>query len=270
MNILMQPHGSNRLLGSIILGLFFLISLGGCAEQYYWYQPTPEVLTLVQSTKKTEAMNIVTNYINNDPVKHLKLLALREPELGIYSGVDDFTRIRAEEKSITFFNTFSKLKEVPSDVHMSAYAEDLKKMVEQGLIKKENSTALLNSQKKAIRGKKVYKKFRNHPITIDYDEFSTIWINHYCETTSSSLLLTKSRWGNSSVPPHTFSLICVSDDKFEEMLSALIVLLPHAFVKEEKTFEYLNSLDPASSWFHQLFYQDQHTALPQDAKKNGN
>jgi hypothetical protein len=112
--------------------------------------------------------------------------------------------------------------------------DDLKKMLKEGLIAKENSTRLISSEQKPIRGKKVYKKNRKKPATIDYNEITTIWVNNYCDPNSKSILLTKSICGDATTPPYTFFLICVPEDQFDNMLAAFVYLLPHAVVKEKK------------------------------------
>lgn len=222
--------------GRIILGVFLLFGIGACAEIEHIYKPSDEVLTLAQAMSKEKATGIIEKYINDDPMQRLKLVALREPGRGVYAGVDDTTRIEVGEEYLSFLNTIYQEEEISHTAHMAHYAAKLEKMSEQGVVDKEDIGYFLNKEQEAISGKKVYGKGKKEFTTIGYGDISAIWVNHYCDN-NKSIYLNQSVSGRVPTPPHTSFLVCVSEDQFDNILSALIVLLPHAILKEEKNFE---------------------------------
>ena len=238
---------SRSYLGSIILSVFLLFSMGGCcAEHQYGYRPTDEVVTLARSMCTGDAIGIVENHINADPAQRLKLLSLREPGRGVYAGVDHLTRIHAGEKGFTFSNTFYQGEEISNEDHMKYFVADLKEMLMQGEVDTKDIKFSVRNEREEISGKKVYKKTRKNPITIGYGEISAIWVNQYCETKNRSIFLSKSICGKKPASPHTFFLICVPEDQFDNLYSALIFLLPHAVLKGEKSFEEIHHKEAPS------------------------
>ncbi len=237
---------SRSYLGSMILSVFVLLSMGGCCENQYSYRPTDEVITLSRSMCTEDAICIVEKHINADPIHRLKLLSLREPGKGVYAGVDHLTRIHADEKSFTFLNTFYQEEEISHEDHMKYYVSDLKEMLMQGEVDTKEIKFFVKNEQEGISEKKAYKKTRKNPITIDYGEISVLWVNRYCKTKNRSIFLSKSICGKKPASPRTFFLICVPEDQFDDLLSALIFLLPHAVLKEEKSFEEIHYKDSPS------------------------